>query len=164
MRSQLCCLSPASHSSLNREGLTSAWFSDWFHFPPCLKIQGEQRCEVTAVFVFILYLGSRRAFHLHSLLPPVHQLLWTPVLRFKLSFPSHFVELAPDNERWAPISYLFMQQNGAVVLCCSPPREQHITSTGSKQLSSAGSRNIWSINQYGKNPKPLSAQSTIFCK
>lgn len=39
-------------------------------FPCCLKFQGEQRCKVTAVFMLMLYFGSRRAFLLLLLLPP----------------------------------------------------------------------------------------------
>lgn len=139
-------------------------------FPWCLKIQGEQRCKLTAVFVFILYLGSRRASLLCLLPALVHQLqlepgLWvdTSLLRFRLSFPSHFVELARDNKHWALISYPFMQQSGAMGLCCRTIY-QHITHIGSKQLLSTVGRDIWDINQYGKSLKPLRTQFTILCK
>lgn len=116
MRSQLCCPSPAPMPQPEQGRIRFCLILSLVSFPHCLKIQGEQRCKVTAVFVFIRYLGSRRAFVLCLLLPSVHQLhlepgLWvdTSLLRFRLSFPSHFVEPAPDNKHWALTSYPFMQ-------------------------------------------------------
>lgn len=114
LRSQLRCLSPVPMPQPEQGRTRFCLIPSLVSFPCCLKIQGDQRCKVTAVFVFLLYLGSRRAFLLCLLLPPAHQLqlepgLWVDasMLRFRLPFPSHFVELAPDNKHWGLISYLF---------------------------------------------------------
>ena len=80
LRSQLCCPTLASAPQPEQGRTRFLLILSLVSFPRCLKIQGEQKCKAPAAFVFVLYLGSRRAFLLCLLPPPVHQLQLEPGL------------------------------------------------------------------------------------